>query len=191
MKTKIGNQNVLYPMPVTVVGAIVNGKINFINIAHVGILSVKTPSQPHLISLGMNKIHYTNAGIKETKTFSVNLMSVNEIIPADYVGLVSGENNDKSQVFETFFGELKTAPIIKNCPLSMECKLYDVYNTPQHDIFIGEVVATYADEKILTDGKVDISKANPLLFDMNTIQYWSLGKVVGKCWSEGKKYPAK
>jgi flavin reductase (DIM6/NTAB) family NADH-FMN oxidoreductase RutF len=67
MKKKIGNQNVLYPTPVTIVGALVNGKINFINIAHVGILNV---GMPHLISLGMGKIHHTNAGIRENKTFS-------------------------------------------------------------------------------------------------------------------------
>ena len=106
MKKKIGNQNVLYPTPVTVVGALVNGKINFLNIAHVGILNAKAP---HLISLGMGKMHHTNAGIRENKTFSVNILSQEQMVEADYVGLVSGTRTDKSGVFETFFGELKTA----------------------------------------------------------------------------------
>ncbi len=185
MKKKIGNQNVLYPTPVTIVGALVNGKMNFLNIAHVGILNA---GAPHLISLGMGKIHHTNAGIRENKTFSVNILSQNQMVEMDYVGLVSGSKTDKSGVFETFFGELKTAPLIQNCPLSMECRLYDTYELKTHDVFIGEIVATYVDEAVLTEGKVDLVKVKPLLFDMTSKKYWSLGPVVGSCWSVGKQY---
>ena len=98
---KIGNRNILYPTPVTLVGAMVNGKINFLNIAHIGILNA---AAPHLISLGMNKSHFTNLGIRENKTFSVNIPSETLMIEADYVGMVSGAKTDKSAVFETFFG---------------------------------------------------------------------------------------
>jgi len=185
MKRKIGNQNVLYPTPVSIVGALVNGKINFINIAHVGILNA---GAPHLISLGMGKIHHTNIGIRENKTFSVNILSQDQIVEMDYVGVVSGNNTDKSKVFETFFGELKTAPLIQNCPLSMECRLYDTYELKSHDVFIGEIVATYADEAVLSDDKVDLTKVKPLLFDMASKKYWSLGAAVGSCWSVGKLY---
>jgi flavin reductase (DIM6/NTAB) family NADH-FMN oxidoreductase RutF len=185
MKKKIGSQNVLYPTPVTIVGALVNGKVNFLNVAHVGILNA---GAPHLISLGMGKTHYTNDGIREQRTFSVNIPSQDQMVQADYVGLVSGARTDKSAVFETFFGELKTAPLIQGCPLSMECRLFDTYELKTHDIFIGEIVATYADEDVLLDGKVDLSKVRPLLFDMSSVQYWSLGQPVGKCWNAGKQY---
>ena len=185
MKKKIGNQNVLYPMLVTIVGALVNGKVNFLNVAHVGILNI---SAPHLISLGMGKVHYTNAGIRENKTFSVNILSQDRMVEMDYVGLVSGGKTDKSDVFETFFGELKTAPLIRDCPLSMECRLYDTYDLTTHDVFIGEIVATYADDAVLTEGKVDLAKVKPLLFDRSSKMYWSLGQAAGKCWSEGKQY---
>jgi flavin reductase (DIM6/NTAB) family NADH-FMN oxidoreductase RutF len=185
MKKKIGNQNVLYPTPVTIAGALVNGRVNFINIAHVGILNA---AAPHLISLGMGKVHHTNIGIRENKTFSINILSQDQMVEMDYVGLVSGSKVDKSRVFETFFGELKTAPLIQNCPLSMECRLYDTYEIKTHDVFIGEIVATYADETALTDGKVDLAKVKPLLFDMASKKYWSLGPAVGSCWSAGKQY---
>lgn len=185
MKKKIGNQNVLYPMPVTIVGTLVNGKVNFLNVAHVGILNA---SAAHLISLGMGKGHYSNIGIRENKTFSVNILSQNQIVEADYVGLVSGSKTDKSEVFKTFFGELKTAPLIQNCPLSMECRLYDTYELKTHDVFIGEIVATYAEEAVLTDGKVDLSKVQPLFFDMSSMKYWSLGQPVGECWNVGKQF---
>ncbi len=183
MLQKIGNQNVLYPMPVTLVGTVIEGRINFINIAHVGILN---SSAPHLITLGMNKTHYTNRGIRENKTFSVNIPSQDMIEATDYAGLVSGKNTDKSGLFETFFGELGTAPLIKNAPLAMECRLYNIIDTPHHDIFVGEVVATYADPDVLNQGKVDLARVKPLLFDMNTITYWSIGEPLASCWNVGK-----
>jgi flavin reductase (DIM6/NTAB) family NADH-FMN oxidoreductase RutF len=91
-------------------------------------------------------------------------------------------------VFESFFGELKTAPIIQECPLSMECRLFDTYELKTHDVFIGEIIGTYADETALSDGKVDLAKVKPLLFDMASRKYWSLGPPVGDCWSVGKHY---
>jgi flavin reductase (DIM6/NTAB) family NADH-FMN oxidoreductase RutF len=94
---------------------------------------------------------------------------------------------DKSNVFETFFGTLKSAPLVKNCPLAMECRLIDTYNLPANDIFIGEIVASYADPEVMTAGKVDLAKVKPLLFDMTSVQYWSIGSPVAKCWHEGKK----
>jgi len=185
MKQKIGSQNVLYPTPVTIVGALVNGKVNFLNVAHIGILNA---SAPHLISLGMGKGHYTNIGIRENKTFSVNILSQDKMVEMDYVGIVSGSTTDKSAIFDTFFGELRTAPLIQDCPLSMECRLTDTYETRTHDVFIGEIVATYADDAVLTEGKVDLEKVKPLLFDRSSMMYWSLGHAEGRCWSEGKKY---
>lgn len=187
MKQKIGNMNVLYPMPVTIIGATVNNKVNFINVAHVGIFNAV---RNQLISIGLAKFHYTNAGIKENKTFSVNLLSQKDIIAVDYIGLVSGKKVDKSTVFEHYFGELKTAPIITQAPLSMECQLKDIYDTELHEVFIGEIVATYADDSVLNNGKIDIKKVDPLLFDMSSLKYYSLGDVVGDCWSIGKKYKA-
>jgi flavin reductase (DIM6/NTAB) family NADH-FMN oxidoreductase RutF len=185
MKKRIGRQNVLYPLPVTVVGALVNGKPNFCNISHNGILNA---AEPHYIMLSMGRNHHTNLGIRAHRTFSVNIMAAGDAVRADHVGIISGARTDKSGVFETFFGELKTAPIIRDCPLSMECRLHDVYEIKTHEIFIGEIVATYADEAVLTDGDVDLAKVRPLLFDMTSRKYWSVGPSVGDCWSAGKAY---
>ena len=184
MKKKIGKQNLLYPMPVTIVAALVNGNVNFLNVAHIGIL---TASPPHLISLGMGKSNYTNQGIKENKTFSVNVPSGKQIIEVDYVGLVSGKEVDKSNVFEVFYGALETAPIIKNCPLSMECRLVDIYDAKTSEIFIGEIVNSYVQTEVLVNEQVDLAKVDPLLFDRSSNQYFSLGEIAGK-GSDGKKY---
>jgi hypothetical protein len=53
---------------------------------------------------------------------------------------------------------------------------------------VGEVVGTYADVEVLTNGVVDIAKLRPLLFDMASRKYWSLGDPVAKCWSVGKEF---
>jgi flavin reductase (DIM6/NTAB) family NADH-FMN oxidoreductase RutF len=184
MKKKLDGINVLYPTPTTIVGAMVNDKPNFITIAHIGIVN---HAKPYLISLSMGKVHYTNAGIKENKAFSVNIPSEDLVVETDYIGIVSGKKTDKSSVFEIFHGDVENAPMIKDCPLNMECRLYDTYDTPTHELFIGEIVETYADESVLSDGKVDIAKVKPLLFDMSSIKYWSLGDVVANCWNVGKK----
>ncbi len=184
MKKTLDGINALYPTPTVIVGAMVNGKPNYITIAHIGIVN---HARPYLISLSSAKVHYTNAGIKQNKAFSVNIPSQQLVIETDYAGLVSGKNTDKSELFEIFHGQLENVPMIKECPINMECRLYDVYDTPTHDLLIGEIVETYADESVLSEGKIDLTKLKPLLFDMSSIKYWSVGEVVADCWKIGKQ----
>ena len=179
----IGPVNALYPMPTTLVGSTVNGKPNFLAVAHVGILNHGTPQY---LSIGLAKAHYTNAGIRENQSFSICLPSEDLMIETDYCGIKSGKKVDKSTIFDLFYGELKTAPMISQCPVNMELKLHDVLDFNTHDIFVGELVMTFADENVLKENKIDISKVRPLLFDMASIKYWSLGESIGKCWNVGK-----
>lgn len=131
MKEELGIKNCLYPMPVTLVGAEVAGKANFITMAHVGIMDLNS------ISMGMAKFHHTNGGIKENGTFGVSIPSVGMVQVTDYCGLVSGKKVDKSKLFDVFYGKLKTAPMIRECPINMECRLIQTVDFPKHDVFIG------------------------------------------------------
>jgi flavin reductase (DIM6/NTAB) family NADH-FMN oxidoreductase RutF len=180
MKTSIGTKNCLYPLPTTLVGARVDGKPNYIAIAHVGVMALRH------VSVSMNKRHYTNAGIVESGTFSVNLPSVELAGETDYCGLVSGREVDKGALFTTFYGTLGTAPMIEECPINVECRLVQTIDFGSHDVFVGEVVETYCAESFLTDGVVDFSKVRPLLFVMNDRSYWTLGQRYGKAWEIGK-----
>jgi flavin reductase (DIM6/NTAB) family NADH-FMN oxidoreductase RutF len=182
MKKKLEPINLLYPTPTVLVGTVVNDTANFITIAHVGIVN---HARPFLISLSMGKIHHTNAGIKENKAFSVNIPSESLVAETDYVGLVTGKKVDKSKLFELFYGKLKNAPLITSCPVNMACRLNDIYDTPTHDLFIGEIVETYADESVLDGNTVDIARVKPLLFDMSSKKYWSLGPALADCWRVG------
>jgi flavin reductase (DIM6/NTAB) family NADH-FMN oxidoreductase RutF len=179
----IGPVNALYPMPTTLVGVTVNGKPNFLTIAHVGILN---HGIPQYLSVGLGKVHYSNSGIKENRNFSICLPSEDLMVETDYCGIMTGKKTDKAALFDVFYGSLETAPMIRQCLVNMELRLHDVLDFPTHDIFIGELVETYADDAVLTEGIVDISKLRPLLFDMASTKYWRLGPSIGNCWNVGK-----
>ena len=105
MKQTLDGMNVLYPTPTVLVGAIVDGRPNFITIAHIGIVN---HARPYLISLSMAKAHYTNAGILENKAFSVNIPSESLVVETDYVGLVSGKKKDSQIFLRSSMGRLTT-----------------------------------------------------------------------------------
>jgi flavin reductase (DIM6/NTAB) family NADH-FMN oxidoreductase RutF len=81
--------------------------------------------------------------------------------------------------------------MIRECPVCMECRLERIVDFEKHDVFVGEVVQTHADPAVLTEGKIDIAKVKPLLFDMTSKRYWALGESLGNCWGEGKKLKKK
>ena len=183
MKTKLGPANALYPSLTTIVGTVVDGRPNFLTVAHVGIMN---HGQPQYLSVGVNKGHWSGRGIHEHRQFSINIPGEDLMVETDYVGLVSGKNTDKSAVFELFAGELAHAPMIAGCPVCMELRLDRVVDFPSHEVFVGEIVNTYAEEAVLAGGTIDLARVRPLLFDFSSIQYWSLGKKLGPCWNVGK-----
>ena len=188
-KNKIKPGAYLFPMPVALIGANVNGKPNFEPIAYVGVVEYKPP----LISVASYETHYTNIGIKENGAFSINTPSENIIKGTDYCGIVSGKNTDKSEVFDVFYGDLKTVPMVSQSPLNLECKVIKTIKISDfvdieksHELFIGEVVNAYADDEYLTEGAPDISKFKTFTFSMG--HYWKVGEKFAKAWEVGKNY---
>ncbi len=180
MKVNLGAKSCLYPLPTTIVGATVNGKPNFLAIAHIGVIAGVN------VYLSMNKRHYTNSGIKQNGTFSVNIPSWELVKETDYAGIVSGIDSDKSSLFEVFYGQLKAAPMVLKCHINMACRLIKTIDFPRHDLFIGKVVETYCDDAFITNGVVDFEKVCPILFVMNDRSYYRLGERAAKAWDIGK-----
>jgi flavin reductase (DIM6/NTAB) family NADH-FMN oxidoreductase RutF len=184
-KITIGASNALYPMPTVLVGANVNGKPNYLTIAWCGILG----GAPPLISVALRRTRYTIPGIKENKTFSVNIPPTDLVKQTDYVGIVSGSKADKSGIFKSFYGKLETAPMIEECRLTMECKLFQVLDFGHsHEIFVGEIVEVYVDEDCVTGGAPDISKIDPIIFSTGDHNYWCVGPQIAAAFSVGKDY---
>ncbi|HEX3078019.1 MAG TPA: flavin reductase family protein [Lachnospiraceae bacterium] len=182
MKKNIGSVLALYPTPSTIVGTVINGKVNWINIAHIGIIGVDA------IMLSSSKSHYSNQGLKENGKVSVNLVSEEMLVEADYVGMVSGKTTDKTDVFPYHMGELNV-PIIDISPLSMECEVIDMFETNGYENFILKVVHTHVEEdKLDEDGKINYEKVRPILFEMPTQTYLRTGDKVARCWNIGREY---
>ena len=185
VKINLEPRTFLFPMPTTIVGANVNGKPNYVTIAYCGIVQ----ADPPMLSVACHREHYTNAGIKENQTFSVNIPSEEIVEITDYIGLNSGKKVDKSGLFATFYGSLKTAPMIQECPLNLECRLHKIVDIPGRDeLFIGEIVAIYTEDKYVSNGLPDINKIRPIIFSYGDHNYWKVGGHLGKAWSIGKNY---
>lgn len=160
-KKAIGARNFLYPMPTILVGAYVNGKPNYLTVAFCGIVQVNPP----MIAVTLGKMHYTNEGIRENHCFSVNIPSRHMVEVTDYCGMVSGKKSDKSEIFKTFCGKLEKAPMIRECPVNLECRLVDILDFGgANEVFIGEIVESYAEERYLCNEIPDIVKIEPIVF---------------------------
>jgi flavin reductase (DIM6/NTAB) family NADH-FMN oxidoreductase RutF len=181
-KIKIDNNAFVYPMPMVLVGAVVNRKANFMAVGWVSRVNFKPPMIG--VSLGA---HYTNIGIEEQHEFSVNIPGAALVERTDYCGLVSGKKADKSEIFEIFYGVLKAAPLIKEAAICMACKVYETVRLPTNTIFVGEIVEAFSEAQYLTDGNPDIQKINPFTLTMPDNNYWGVGENVGKAWNIGKK----
>lgn len=183
-KITLEQTNALYPSLTTILGTRVEGKLNFITIAHVGILNHGTPQY---LSFGVHKSHHSNKGILEHQVFSVNIPGRDLVTETDYFGIMTGKTTDKEGIVDVFYGESENAPMIRACPVTMECRLHQTLDFDTHDIFVGEIRQTYADPGVVKDGKIDITSVDPLLFDMASLKYWSLGDPVARCWHKGKE----
>jgi len=178
-KSNIGKMRVGIS-PSVIVGALVNGKENYITLGQCSGLSMNPP----MMYISINKAHYTNDGIKENGYFSVNIPSDGVVQKMDYVGLVSGRDTDKSSVFTPFYGEDEKAPMIEECPVNILCKLINTVDLPNNEVFIGEIVETYVGKEFIIDEKPDLKKINPLLLAGG--QYCELGNPVAATREVGK-----
>ena len=138
------------------------------------------------IVVSMSK-HKTTENLELTGAFTVSFADINTIAESDYFGLVSG-NKVPDKIARVGFTVTPSpnvdAPIINEYPLSLECKVVSWGG----GILIGEVVNMSADERILTDGNVDLEKLQPIVFDAASMSYRSIGKMVGKAWGDGKRF---
>ena len=138
------------------------------------------------IVVSMSK-HKTTENIELTGAFTVSFADVRTVAESDYLGIASG-SKFPDKVAKVGFTVSPSpnvdAPIIDQYPLTLECKVVSW----KDGILVGEVVNMSADECILTDGKVDLGKLQPIVFDAAALTYRALGEVVGQAWGAGKKF---
>ena len=134
--------------------------------------------------------HKTTENLELTGAFTVSFADIRTVAESDYLGIVSG-NNVPDKVAKVGFTVTPSpnvdAPIINEYPLTLECKVVSW----KDGILVGEVVNMSADESILTDGKVDLAKLQPIVFDAAGMCYRAIGEVVGGAWNAGKMFIVK
>ncbi len=189
-KTPTGPQPLIYPLPIVLVGANVDDKPNFLAVGACGIAN----AEPPMISVAIRHNRYTDRGIRQNMTFSVNLPSRDLVKETDYCGIVSGSKVDKVAAcqFRIFYGKLENAPLIEQCPTNIECKVAHILDLGSHSLVIGRIVESYTSDNCLTDGKPDISKIQPVAWVRDpSRQYHALGEVIAKSHSVGRQLNGK
>jgi len=181
MKKNIGNYNAAFPTPIVVVGAMVDNKPAWFEVAWIGI------GDADIVTLSVTPSHYTCQGINKERVLSISLTNDRTLQRADYVGIVSGKKVDKSEVFSWKKGELG-APIPNDADVVMECELIDTYAEHGMHLLICRVKNTYVEEEMLdAKGKVDYAKVKPILFEPR-FNYLRTGEVIGPCIKPGKEF---
>ena len=181
MRKNFGKKPWVYPQPVLMIGTYdENGTPNLMNAAWGGQYGANTV----MLCLGSHK---TTDNIKLKGAFTVSFATAGTVIPCDYVGIVSANNEPdklKKAGFTVVKSEFVDAPIINELPLTLECKLLK-FNEDGN--VIGEIINVSADESILTDDKVDYKKLDAIIFDPTAAAYIRLGEKVGNAFKDGAK----
>jgi flavin reductase (DIM6/NTAB) family NADH-FMN oxidoreductase RutF len=188
MKVLLPPQSILLPSPVLIIGTYGSeGKPNIMNAAWGGIVC----SQPPCISVSLREATLTYHNIQETGAFTVNVPSEKYLKEADFVGLVSGRGYDKFKEAGLTSGksERVNAPLVKEFPYTLECKLIRQVQLGLHTMFIGEIVGMVAESEVLSPNRFpDIEKVRPMLFgSFGSIAYYGIGEKLGAAFSSGYK----
>ena len=159
MKKSIGKPERLYPNPVVMVSCSDGTKDNIITLAWVGTVC----SNPPMISISIRPSRYSHEFISASMEFVINIPEEKMLKACDFCGTNSGRDIDKFKKLDLTKekGFIVNAPLIKECPINIECKVRQIIHLGTHDMFIGEVLSVNADEEIIySDNDIDFEKVN-------------------------------
>ena len=162
-KRQFEPQRAVAPVPAALISCGgLQGEKNIITLAWVGMVN----SEPPMLSISVRPSRYSHGLIKDTGEFVVNIPGVEQAEVVDACGLISGRKIDKFKEYNLtpVKGSLIHAPLIEECPVSIDCKLNSSLSLKSHDLFVGEIVAVWAGEELISKGKIDYAKTTVLGF---------------------------
>lgn len=185
MRKDFGSKTWLYPMPVLIIGTYnEKGVPNAMNAAWGGIYDYNQIT----VSLGG---HVSADNIRKSKAFTISVGTKETLAICDYVGLVSQAKEPKKiekAGLHSFKSSKVNAPLFEEFPFTLECELISLEgDMGEGGTLIGQIVNISIDEKVLTDGKVDIKKLQPISFDPVNNKYLLLNEEAGDAFKEGLK----
>ncbi|MBR4261431.1 MAG: flavin reductase family protein [Clostridia bacterium] len=185
MRKSIKTTEAIFPMPVLMIGTYNEDESVDVMNAAWGMMIDR-----NIIALNLTETHKTVKNIKQRKAFTVSIANSDNVVAADYLGIVSG-NNTPDKFANTKLTAIKSenvdAPIINEFPICMECEFIEYQDSDYGAGVIGKVVNVTADESVLNGDIVDISKVNAIAFDPYTHGYYKVGERVGEAFREGNK----
>ncbi|MFH2037628.1 MAG: flavin reductase family protein [Candidatus Zixiibacteriota bacterium] len=181
-------QTMLIPLPAVLVSCAAEGYTpNIITISWIGIVN----STPPMLSISVTPQRHSHDIIKKSGEFVVNLTSERNLEIADFCGTQSGREYNKFEHLKLtpLDSTVVKVPMIKECPINLECQVKHSHLLGTHEMFIAEIVAVYADEEILKDnGRPDIDKLKPLTYCTAAQEYrGGLTKLLGRYGGVKKK----
>lgn len=167
----------LYPLPAVMVSCGNMEKSNIITVAWTGILN----TNPAMVYISVRPTRYSYSLIKESGEFVINLTTKDLAYATDWCGVKTGAKVDKFAEMHLTKEKAKfvKCPMIKESPVSVECKVKEIKELGSHHMFMAEVLAINADEKYIDEkGAFDISKCDLIAYSNGN--YYSLGKKIGR-----------
>jgi flavin reductase (DIM6/NTAB) family NADH-FMN oxidoreductase RutF len=166
------------PFPAMLVGSERGGKASFATVGACGVVCLEP-----VLHVSLRATHCTAAGVRETGFFSINVPSSTMVEVTDFCGMVSGHDVDKAERFTLFRDPLGQAPMLLECPLNVLCRVIRTIEIFDFQMFLGEIVATFASPEVLTEGRPDPRKVDPMILLGDG--YWSLGERAGTIFQAG------
>ena len=167
----------LYPLPAIMVSCGDMEKSNIITVAWTGIIN----TDPAMVYISVRPSRYSYNMIKESGEFVINLTTKELAYATDWCGVKTGAKVDKFKEINLTKekGKFVKCPMIKESPVSVECKVKEIRELGSHHMFVAEVLAINADEKYIDEkGAFDISKCDLIAYSNGN--YYSLGKKIGR-----------
>ena len=177
-KVRIANYPMIWQMPVSLVGAWVDGRANWATVGAFGVVCTAP-----VLYASLKDTHHTTRGVRERGWFSVNVPASDLVAEVDWCGVVSGHDADKSKVLDWFEDEAGSAPMVRRCPLNVLCRVRDTVPVEGFTLFLADIVATFFDEERLTAGEPDVRKLDPMV--LLGREYFRLAEPVGRVFREG------
>ena len=185
MRTKLELTEGIFPMPVLMIATYnEDGSVNVMNAAW------GTMQERGTVALNLTETHKTVKNIKAKKAFTVSIADAAHVVEADYFGVESGNRvPDKfaKSGLTASKAECVDAPVINEFPLCLECEFIEYQSNEYGCGVIGKVVNVTSDEKVMVDGKVDMSLVNAIAFDPYTHGYYKVSERVGEAFQDGTR----
>lgn len=169
--------------PVIIIGTEIGGKPNFLTCSWHSRVNQKPP----LWGITIDVRRYSLSGIRHNSAFSINVPDRSLVQKSDFAGIYSGKKEDKSSLFNVFYGSLKGTPMIEECFINIELKVRNIIDFETDSLIIGQAVSAHADNRLVNNGILDFENCGTFFLSFPDFNYRTIDEKIGKAWNVGRK----